>query len=464
MKRSELRRFVLISCGVLVGVVLVVASAQHVAAASGTLRVGSGSASVGGQAFIAVDALGVTAPGLGAWTVDVQYDSSLLTAVSCTASAGGVCNPEFGADRVRITGANADGLEGDSSLATIGFRCEGIGTSSLTPIIPIFADATVGDPMAIDVAVQAGSVSCTSGAGPGPSPGPQPPSGAPTCESFAYQEDAQTVLKGDPTQIQLDPDGDRIACEELPSRPWQAGAAYRGTVAGGGTVEVLVSGGGTGIAAVNIVAWDTLCAVVTQRSTVSPPVRIVTQPIGINFFEHVFIVGPAEPPLTVLLQGQFRPNGTLEGSITIQSDFDPQCNETEFFVGTLAGGLSPAPAPQPLAPVGPAPVLPNAGAGRLWDAESPWVWPVAGLIGAGIAWLLAGVAGARFALASAGSRAESRAPFRPALRPTRSGEGDVHPTPYRTRPAGGRKSWFSAAVEDLPGIARMERFRRRTGR
>jgi hypothetical protein len=288
-----------------------------------TIRIGSATAAPGASATVQVSALGVDPPGLGAWTVDTFYDRGLITATACTPSPGGVCNPNYDVDAVRVTGANADGLAGDSVLATITFRCgDDEGTTPLELSVQVLVDATLGDPQPLTPNIVDGTFTCQRGGVTPPPPGVD----RLDCDDFEFQEDAQAEYNKDTSDPHnLDEDGDGIACEGLPRR---------------------------------------------------------------------------------------------------------------------------APGP------------PSAGTGFVPGGSGPFDWFVAGLIGAGIAWLLAGVAGARFALASAGSRAESRAPFRPTLRPTRSGEGDIHPTPYRTRPAGGRKSWFSAAVEDLPGIARMERFRR----
>jgi hypothetical protein len=40
-------------------------------------------------------------PGLGAWTVDISFDSSVVTVVTCSPQQGGVCNPNFATDTIR---------------------------------------------------------------------------------------------------------------------------------------------------------------------------------------------------------------------------------------------------------------------------------------------------------------------------------------------------------------------------
>ena len=120
--------------------------------------ISSGGAGVGDSDEVTLTATNISDPGLGAWTLDISYDDSLISAVDCTPEQGGVCNPNFADGMVRITGASAGGLEGDSTLGVIVFECgtDG-GTSDLTIGVFTFADATIGDPTDIDVAVANGT-------------------------------------------------------------------------------------------------------------------------------------------------------------------------------------------------------------------------------------------------------------------------------------------------------------------
>jgi len=142
-----------------VGLVLVVSQAL---AATGTASVGSESVAPGEQGSVEVEALGVTSPGLGAWTIDIKYDPDVVTAVGCDAEQGtSVCNSEYAADTVRLTGATAEGLEGDSLLGTIVFECgEEEGTSALEASLFTFADATLGGPVDIDADTVDGEFVC----------------------------------------------------------------------------------------------------------------------------------------------------------------------------------------------------------------------------------------------------------------------------------------------------------------
>ena len=126
-----------------------------------SLNMSDGSAEPGEEGDVVLEALGIGGEGLGAWTVDISYDTDVISAVDCGPEQGGVCNPEFGDGVVRVTGANASGLDGDTLLATITFECEDDeGTSDLDISVEVFADATIGDPQDIDVSVSDGEFVC----------------------------------------------------------------------------------------------------------------------------------------------------------------------------------------------------------------------------------------------------------------------------------------------------------------
>lgn len=174
------------------------------------IMIDSTSMAVGEEGAVFVDALSIGEPGLGAWTVDISYDSTIMTAVACIPEHGGVCNPMFDLSTVRVTGASAQGVEGDNTLASITFRCDAAGTSALNLDVPLLVDATIGTPQNIEAMVQGGSVTCSSAV---------PPSeDVFDCDDFLFQETAQDVYDQDPSDPHhLDEDGDGIACEDLPS-------------------------------------------------------------------------------------------------------------------------------------------------------------------------------------------------------------------------------------------------------
>ncbi len=115
----------------------------------------------GSGTTLEVNALNMPAPGLGAWDIGVEYDPSILSALSCSPAAGSVCNVDFSARRVRIVGATASGLTGDSVLASITFNCDREGVSDLVIEVRELADATLSDPQPISFMVQNGRISCS---------------------------------------------------------------------------------------------------------------------------------------------------------------------------------------------------------------------------------------------------------------------------------------------------------------
>lgn len=163
MSRTKIASYGVAAIGAaVVGLVAGILAFSVVSAASGKLEIGSATIAPGGQGSVDLEALDVTAPGLGAWTVDIAYDSTAVAAVSCNPQQG-VCNADYAAETVRFTGAVATGLVGDTNIGSITFQCaESQGSSVLTVTRQVFADATLGDPQPIDVTVQNGSIACVS--------------------------------------------------------------------------------------------------------------------------------------------------------------------------------------------------------------------------------------------------------------------------------------------------------------
>lgn len=236
-------------------------------AADETVSIGSATIVLEGSAGVAVNAANFHAPGLGAWSIDVTYDPSVLSVVACEAAEVGanICNADYLdlGTTVRIVGASAQGLEGDTTLATITFRCDNLGTSPLSVAVGTLADATPGMPVAIEPVISGGSVACVSlhaTSTPGPDPTARPtdepdPTAttvvvAQTCDDFSFQEDAQAAYDGDPAgHSQLDADSDGLACELLPSRSAVAGTTQGAGLPGAGT------GGGAPFSGMTLQGW-----------------------------------------------------------------------------------------------------------------------------------------------------------------------------------------------------------------
>jgi hypothetical protein len=154
-------------------------AASQASAASGTASVDSITVAPGEQGSADVAALGVTSPGLGAWELDVTYDPTVVSVVSCSPQAGSICNANFAADTVRIVGASANGLVGDATLASITFECDAVGSSTLSLDVAVLADATLGEPEPISYTIQNGAVTCST-VEPPPPPPPVPTEEEPT--------------------------------------------------------------------------------------------------------------------------------------------------------------------------------------------------------------------------------------------------------------------------------------------
>ena len=111
-----------------------------------------------GQGSVELRALNVGEPGLGAWLVDIAYDSAIVSAVTCTPQQPfSVCNEAFLEDTVRVAGTHQDGLPDDSTLAIIIFACRGNGRTSLNVSVPSFVDAEFNE---IGVIAEDGSITC----------------------------------------------------------------------------------------------------------------------------------------------------------------------------------------------------------------------------------------------------------------------------------------------------------------
>jgi hypothetical protein len=129
----------------------------------GTLSIDSVTVGLGEEAKVDVSAAGVGR--IGAWKVDVLYDSALVTLVDCVGGEGTTCITDDASTSLRLRGASADELEGDFRLATLTLRCDAVGTSawSLDASVwsaPTIADISVDPP--IPPEISNGSIVCGS--------------------------------------------------------------------------------------------------------------------------------------------------------------------------------------------------------------------------------------------------------------------------------------------------------------
>ncbi len=189
---------VLRTVGLVAAVALVAFAASSTAtprasAVNTLLSMDSITMSPGGGITLDVNAEGIPSPGLGAWSIGIVYDPSVLTALSCTEGvASSLCNVSFSANRVQITGASAEGHLPDAVLASITFACDSPGTSDLLIVIDDFADATQGGPVPISVKLQSGRIACSPTS---PEPTQEPLLGDADCNGAVNSRDALLVLQ-----------------------------------------------------------------------------------------------------------------------------------------------------------------------------------------------------------------------------------------------------------------------------
>ena len=123
------------------------------------LFVTSGSAEVGDETTVTLGVAELAGPPVGAWTIDISYDRTVVTATECVALKNSVCSPLFDEDTIRSTGASATGLFAPVDFARITFLCDEAGESRLTLSLSVWGDATrIGQ---LKVELQEGTITCT---------------------------------------------------------------------------------------------------------------------------------------------------------------------------------------------------------------------------------------------------------------------------------------------------------------
>lgn len=203
MRSLQIRRFVVVGLLVLGMALWLAVFTSRAGAGQTTVGIESSAASVGQESNVTLFAEGVNPPGLGSWTVDVTYDPSVVTLVSCEAKQGGLCNEAYGNGVFRVAGVSVTGLEGTVDLAHATFQCLSEGRSTLIPTVDVLSDATIGDPQAVEAAIQNGSVTCSADEPtetpevPSPPPGSDPDKllGDADCDEDVDSIDAALVLQ-----------------------------------------------------------------------------------------------------------------------------------------------------------------------------------------------------------------------------------------------------------------------------
>jgi hypothetical protein len=136
--------------------------ATHAWGVAPSLSVPDVSQGVSGRVTVNFTASDFVEPGLGAWTIDLVYDPTVVTAISCSNVSGlSVCNADYANDKVRFAGASALGLTGNFAIASVVFECAGHdGTSALTILPKDIFDATPAHLQPLAPALDNGSIVC----------------------------------------------------------------------------------------------------------------------------------------------------------------------------------------------------------------------------------------------------------------------------------------------------------------
>jgi len=90
--------------------------------------------------------------GLGAYSIDVFYDSEKLQAIESMSHPAGVSNPKFTPNVVRFVGATIDGIRGKARLGTVKFRVKpgAVGSAGLHLAIGELVDPN-GEPLQANI-------------------------------------------------------------------------------------------------------------------------------------------------------------------------------------------------------------------------------------------------------------------------------------------------------------------------
>jgi hypothetical protein len=149
----------LVVVGLALLTVAVLRPATSALAATDLLAIESIEMEVGQSAPVSLSALHLKDTTLS-WTIDIEFDPDIVSAVRCDSSDKSACTTSFGPHTVRVTGSSKEGISGDYVIAALSFRCDAVGTSDLT-IQPWAFVGPIRDPQVIqELDLQHGSVTC----------------------------------------------------------------------------------------------------------------------------------------------------------------------------------------------------------------------------------------------------------------------------------------------------------------
>ena len=193
-----------ISSGVLVritkvglAVVLIggLGTAVALGSSSVSISIQSATSEVGSEVEVRLEARDIEGD-VDGWSIAIEYDADILSAVTCEAFAGGSCViiPQEAA--IRVDNLNSEPLTKDLVLATVTFLCHSQGQSSLA----LFNQLGGVPEDLIDVRTEDGAIVCSKPSAPTPTPEEPPPSNLPSTGTGDHPPNTGT---GQPAQEQL---------------------------------------------------------------------------------------------------------------------------------------------------------------------------------------------------------------------------------------------------------------------
>ncbi len=189
-----------------------------------TVRIGALTGQSGDEMTARLELLGIPDPGLGAFTIDVAYDASVVSPVSCQGDPSNVldnavCNVAFKPGIVRVGGYKiTEGLTGDAALADIVFRLSGH-DGACTPLSLSVAELTDPNAAPLSSREEEGSICIGSGV--------MVTSPTPAAESNTTP--AATAKPGGPTES-APPNGAQTLATTAPGQTQGAGEPRRTAV------------------------------------------------------------------------------------------------------------------------------------------------------------------------------------------------------------------------------------------
>ena len=132
-----MNRYLILVLGLLVALVIAVLPTLEGGPASAgfptvsyTLSIGTLTMSVGSEDSVDLQAANIDGS-VGGWIIDIEYDADIVSVAECVPIESEICELQFDAGTIRVSGASVAGLTKDTTLAVLTFRCESQGDSPL---------------------------------------------------------------------------------------------------------------------------------------------------------------------------------------------------------------------------------------------------------------------------------------------------------------------------------------------